>query len=146
MEWDWKKAAEEDLKAYRYRARSVESLRDRLEEIERQIAEPRTAAPPGEGYKTGRADDGRLDGLIDRREKLRRNQKYVRTWLAGVERGLSVLDERERAVIDAFFVARRENHVEYLCEQLHVERTTVYRIKDTALRKFTLARYGSMRS
>ena len=70
----------------------------------------------------------------------------MRTWLAGVERGLNVLDERERAVLDAFFIMRRENHVEYLCETLHVERTTVYRIKDTALQKFTLARYGTLRS
>ena len=133
---------------YRYRKRSLESLNAQLGETERRIKSPRSAPLAEDGYiiSDDTASDGRLAGLLDRRDKLRSNQKYVRTWLAGVERGLSVLDERERAVLDAFFIMRRENHVEYLCEQLHVERTTIYRIKDEALRKFTLARYGTLRS
>ena len=60
------------------------------------------------------------------------------------EKVLDVLDKKERAVLEGFYINREDNHVDVLCERLHFEKTRLYEIKDNALRKFTMAMYGTV--
>ena len=61
-----------------------------------------------------------------------------------VEGGLSVLDDEERLVLDRFYIHRAKGNVGELCERLNVEQATVYRKRDIALRRFTIALYGPL--
>ena len=55
---------------------------------------------------------------------------------------LAVLDDEERLILDKFYIHRAKGNVGDLCERLNVEQSTVYRKRDNALRRFTIALYG----
>lgn len=56
--------------------------------------------------------------------------------------GLAVLDGEERLVLERFYIHRAKGNVERLCDELHLEKSRVYELKDKALRHFTIALYG----
>ena len=64
--------------------------------------------------------------------------------VARTERALTCLTDQQRDFLTVFYVDRPRGHVEALMSKYHVERATVYRIKDEALRDFTIARYGGL--
>ena len=68
--------------------------------------------------------------------------KEARLWVAQVDKALAVLDDEERLVLDRFYIHRAKGNVGDLCERLNVEQATVYRKRDSALRRFTIALYG----
>ena len=59
-----------------------------------------------------------------------------------VNRGLGVLDEREQKILNSFYIHRMPGYIDKLTEELFCEKSTIYRIKDEALYKFTIAMYG----
>ena len=79
---------------------------------------------------------------IARREELKLAMKEARAWVKIVDSGLAVLDEEERHILDRFYIHRDKGNVERLCDELHLEKTRVYELKDKALRHFTMALYG----
>ena len=83
---------------------------------------------------------------IVRREELARQLESARAWVALTDGGLSALDEEDKLVLDRFFVHRRKGACEQLCEELDREKAQVYRRRDRALRRFTLALYGGLES
>ena len=58
------------------------------------------------------------------------------------EKGLQALTEREKTILTEFYIKNSKGYVEKLCDDLYVSKTELYRQKDTALKKFTMAMYG----
>ena len=83
---------------------------------------------------------------IVRREELSRQLESARAWVAMADNGLAALDEEDRLVLDRFYVHRHKGACERLCEELDREKAQVYRRRDRALRRFTLALYGGLES
>ena len=79
---------------------------------------------------------------IARREELKLAMKEARSWVKIVDSGLAVLDEEERHILDRFYIHPAKGNVDRLCDELHLEKTRVYELKDKALRHFALALYG----
>lgn len=79
---------------------------------------------------------------IVHRDELKRRLKEARLWVSMVDKALAVLDDEERLVLDRFYTHPAKGNVGELCERLHVEQSTVYRKRDNALRRFTIALYG----
>ena len=79
---------------------------------------------------------------ITERERLKllyaANEKLV----ALIEKGLSYLDDNERATLEYLFIDRKKKGLQKLCEDLHIERTTAYKYRQSALHSFTVAMYG----
>ena len=90
---------------------------------------------------TCKAEDKVINNIVER-ERLKATYKATRHIVEIVERGLSGLDDGERFVLSAFYISRPKKHVENCCEQLHLEQSQVYRMKDRALYKFTISMYG----
>ena len=63
-----------------------------------------------------------------------------------VARGLGLLDDEERQVIERLFIHPMKGAMALLSEQLDIDKTTVYRRRDNALRRFTIALYGAVES
>ena len=76
------------------------------------------------------------------RDELKRRLKEARLWTAQVDKALAVLGEEEKLVLDRFYIHRAKGNAGELCERLNVEQATVYRKRDSALRRFTIALYG----
>ena len=140
---DWRKAAAADLREYRYIRDSIDNLRGQIEELERQAHTLKGTAydrTPVKGGTSGWED--RLIGNIDRRGRLEENLRTVQVKIERIERGLAALTDRERKVLDGFYVNRMALHIDRLCGELGYERSQIYRIHDEALKKFTLSQFG----
>ena len=84
----------------------------------------------------------RLINYIDRKGRLEQNLGMAQARVERIERGLSVLTENERLVLTRFYIRREPRYLDRLCGELGYEMRTIYRLKDSALKKFTLAMYG----
>ncbi len=144
---DWKKEAAEKLKALEAKRTALKNIpleRKRLESVMEGI---RSAGVDGMPVKNGtnRRED-RLLGCIMALDELKRTQAQTQEWVDMVSAALSVLTKEEQTVLDRLFICPLNGNLDRLCDELGMERATVYRRRDAALRKFTLAMYGCMES
>ena len=138
----WQDFAIDELKKYLSRQISMLNLEDRIKELNSQLT-----ALTGNSDSVARSndhshiEDKRLN-IIVAKDELLQNYKTVKRSLERVNRGLEALDERERKVLNSFYIHRTEGYIDRLCDELYAEKSTIYRIKDQALYKFTIAMYG----
>lgn len=140
---DWKREAENDLRCHEKRRIALQSLADEIRELRGRIygsSAPAADAVPVQGGTS--TAEGRLIAAIDELERKKEAWRITRRRVDAVERGLAALDEQQREILEAFFINRVQGGADYLAENLHLERTRVYELRERALRDFTIARYG----
>jgi len=59
-----------------------------------------------------------------------------------LEFALATLDPDEKAILTAYAAKSSRVSIDDLCEELHVERSSFYRIRRRAYERFTLALFG----
>ena len=135
---DWKAEAIDKLQGYEAQQRAVDGITGELE---------RLGAAKLDGMpRTGINASARKEVMVDNIQSPVKERKEARLWVEIVDGGLSVLGEDERFVLDLLFMHPAKGNIERLCEQLWVEKATVYRRRDEALRRFTIALYGTVES
>lgn len=140
---DWKREAADKLKCYEAKRTSLDRAQAELRRLEDDMTRIRSATTDGTPVSGGTST--REDAIVNniaRREELKLAMKEARAWVKIVDSGLAVLDEEERLVLERFYIHRAKGNVDRLCEELNVEKATVYRRRDGALRHFTIALYG----
>lgn len=140
---NWKCEAIEKLKEYTVRANSVDSIPREIARLEESIVRIRSAlsdATPVAGGGSGRED--MLLSNIVHREELKIRLTDAKRWLAMMDRAFAMLTEEDKLILDRFYIRPLKGNVDRLCEELSVEKAAVYKRKDKALRRFTLALYG----
>lgn len=141
---NWKQAAVQRLRDYDARKESIKILKEQIDVLEMQFTSIRAARTDGEPV-SGNAGNHREDAMIAnicRRDELTANLKVATREVELTEKGLAVLTEDEKTILDVFYIARPYDHVLRLAEMFNVEKSEIYRRKDEALRKFTVAMYG----
>lgn len=144
---DWKIAAVQRLKDYEARKQAVYLLGEQIKTLELQFTSIRSATTDGTPVSGGggnRREDSMLSNIATRTE-LEANREIARREVEITEKGLSALSAEERKILEGFYIKRQYSHVSRLCEALNVEKSEVYRRKDAALDKFTIACYGVVR-
>ena len=144
---DWKQEAAEKLLQYEARRQSLESIPAEIRRLELDYTALRSTVPdavPAHGAGS-RREDAMLTNIV-RREELARQLESARAWVALADGGLAALDEEDRLVLGRFYVHRHKGACERLCEELDREKAQVYRRRERALRRFTLALYGGLES
>lgn len=140
---NWVREAESKLRDYGVREQSLESVTERITQLNLEMSCVRSATTDGTAVHGG--GNGRENALINNiaeRDELQRAKQLTTEWLEWVNGALTVLSDAERDLLDKFYVNRQKGHVERLCEEMNLEKAQVYRRKDAALRKFTLLLYG----
>lgn len=143
---DWRAEAIEKLQGYEARRADLERIPlelERLEDAYTGICAAKLDGMPRSGSGTREAA---ILSNIAHRDELRRKMKEAHLWICLVERGLSRLDDGERLVLELLFIHKAKGDIDRLCERLYVERSAVYRRRDEALRRFTMALYGAIES
>lgn len=143
---DWEAEAIEKLQGYESRCRDPETIPRDLERLEASFTGIRSArldGMPRAGSCTSAREDAMLDNITCR-DRLKRRLEEARLWVSIVDGGLSALDDEERLVLELLFIHRDKGNIDRLCERLCVEKSTVYARRNKALRRFTIALYGSM--
>lgn len=140
---DWKRSAIEDLRSYRSRKQSLESIPGKITALQSRFQAIKSAAMDKTPVQGGasRMEDSMLNNIVER-ERLKHTYRAVKRLVNLVDKGLAGLSENEKKVLDRFYVERRQGHIEQLTNELHVEQAQVYRLKDEALYKFTVSMYG----
>ena len=141
---DWKPAAIQRLKDYEARRNSIQLITEQLKNLEMQFTAIRAARTDGEPVKGGegnRREDMLLSNIV-LRDELKANHQIAMREIEITEKGLAALTKEERRILELFYIRRPYDHVSRLCEELSVEKSEVYRRKNTALDKFTIACYG----
>lgn len=144
---DWKPAAIQRLKDYETRKNAVQLLDEQIENLNMQFAAIRGARTDGEpvkGSNGNRREDMLLSNIV-MRDELKANKQIAGREIEITEKGLAALTKEERRILEVFYISRSYNHVSRLCQELSVEKSEVYRRKNDALEKFTIACYGVVR-
>ena len=138
---NWKQVAEDDLRKYESVRAAVANNRQQIALLEdelRGVKAISVEAGPHSAKVTGDESINRLVMKMELEEILARNEKRLKL----IEDGLAGLDREERLALDYFYINRRHNAAESLCEVLCVERTTAYKIRGQALHKYIVRAYG----
>lgn len=144
---DWETVSIQRLKDYTMRKESIKLLDEQIKALEEQFTAlksvPTDVEPVTGGNRNGREDV--LVSNIVMREELQANKEIALRELAITEKGLAALTDSERQILKRFYISRPHNHIDLLCRELSIEKSEVYRQKNTALYKFTIVCYGVVR-
>lgn len=145
---DWKREAADMLRNYEVMQISLITLPEELERLDREATALKSSMNGGEPVVGGRGDpDDRIISNMVRREGIKANIELAQIHVRLVDKGLSALDDDERLILDRMFIHRAQGNVDRLCQELDIENPPgVYKRKDKALRRFTLALYGRTES
>ncbi|MEA4921608.1 MAG: hypothetical protein VB078_11930 [Clostridiaceae bacterium] len=145
---NWKVEAEDKLKGYVPHKLALDNITDELTRLESRYTSIRGATL--DGMPKGRGSSAREDAILSNivhRQELELTFKQAELWVATVDRALDVLEPDERLVLDRFYINPARGNVGVLRDELGLqEDSSVYRRKDKALRRFTLALYGLVES
>ncbi|MBE7002627.1 MAG: DUF1492 domain-containing protein [Ruminococcaceae bacterium] len=139
----WKNEAMEKLRRYDAMRQALRNIPEEIARLKADAYALRSAVMDTTPVKGGgsRREEALINNLVERQE-LEQNLKQVRRWLAVTDRGLLALSQDERLVLQRLYLYPEQGAMERLCCELGVEQSTIYRKRDEALRRFTLAMYG----
>lgn len=141
---DWKIEATDKLKQYEAKRQSLQIIPLEIAQIESTMTGIRSARTDSIAIRNsgGNARENMMLSCIVRKEELRRNIEQTELWVQAVTAALDMLNDDERKILDRMYIHREKKAADRLAEELFVDLKTVYRWKDDALRKFTIALYG----
>lgn len=136
---DWKNEAIEKLKDYEAKRQALRIIPREIEQLESELV----------GLKNAPVDESNKDRILDctmQRAELLRNLKHAHLWVADVSAALDILDQDDRRLLERFYIDGRSRAATELATEFIADIKTIYRRKDNALRKFTIALYGCTES
>lgn len=143
---NWKNEAVEKLKNYAAMRSSLETIPQELKQLELDAQKIRTSDPSRICTRgTGTAEDALLSNFV-RQQELENALEQAKCWVQGVEKALQTLSREEHLVLEKLYLYPKLNAVDGLCELLCTEKSSVYRRREQALRRFTTALYGRIES
>ena len=140
----WVQVAVDDLQRYEYRKIALDNLTTKINVLEAQFTAIRAARTDGEpvsGSKGNHREDVMLNN-ITMRDKLKAQYRNTKADVVRTERALQALDDAEKRILELFYIRRPYDHIGVLMSEMNIDRSEVYRRKDTAITKFTIASYG----
>ena len=142
----WEQEAIEDLRFYLPCKQALDNLIERYYFLEEQY---------GEGIPTyfdinDRNEESYIleDSLIDNilmRDKLKKRYERTKQKIQNIEKGLSHLNDKQRNILDAYYINPREETDPCIQESSKTEQSRLRQIKKEALYRFTVSMYGTDR-
>lgn len=140
---DWKHETIEKLKEYTVRKNAVVSIPEEITRLEEAVYGLRAVSADvvlGSGGENTHED--KLLSNIVHRQELSRRLADTQIRLATMDRALDLLSPEDRLILERFYIHPVKGNVDRLCEELAIEKAGIYKRKDKALRRLTMAIYG----
>ena len=140
---NWKTEAMEKLHRYDAMRQAVQNIPEEISRLEleaKRIRSARTDATPVQGGGNKR-EDILLDNLVHRQE-LQWTLEQAKSWVRITERALRTLSPEEKLILHRMYILPERGCLDRLSMELGIEQSTIYRRRDKALHKFTMALYG----
>ena len=140
---NWKEEATEKLRKYDAMHLAVKNLPEEMKRLEQAACAIQSARTDGTPVKggTNRREDMLLNNLVYR-EELAQALNQAKLWVSTTERAFGVLSPEEKLVLYRLYIYPERNAMDWLCQELDLEQSSIYRKRDQALRRFTTALYG----
>lgn len=141
---NWRKEAANDLRELRFLENYVKNYPDMMETLNARMMRVHSGkddAVPVSGGGGTQTEDDWLECIV-KKERLSWQCSERKMKIFRIKEALALLEPKERRALELFYIDRPRNHVDRLCEELGYEKSQVYRLKDGALRNFTIALYG----
>lgn len=140
---NWKSEAIDRLRRYDSMKTAVQSIPDEIRRMEMEATSIKAVRTDKVPIKSSAVD--RNDALINnmvRREELEWTLEQAKLWVKTTDTALSNLTPEDKLILHRLFIANERGNIERLCQELNCEQSTVYRKRDQALYRFTVALYG----
>ena len=141
---NWKNEAMDKLRQYDAMRLAVTNIPQEIKRLEAASVALRGARTDGTAVLSGnsRREEAILDNMMSRQE-LQWRLEQAESWLSCMDRALGALTGEEKLVLQRFYICPEKGSVDRLCSELGLESSSVYRKRDKALRRFTVALYGN---
>lgn len=143
---NWKAESIQRLKEYEQRKQALILIPEQIRALEMNFTSIRAARSDAEPVKDGDGNkrENALINNIMKRQELEKSLEVAKMEIEITERAYETLTNEEKEVLSKFYINRTRGYLDELCEILNSEKSRIYEIKDTALRKFTLACCGTI--
>ena len=142
----WKAEAVDRLRRYDAMRRAVENIPEEMKRLELLAHSIQGVRADGAAVRGGGCrEDVLIDNLVQR-QALQRALEQAKLWLCTTDRALSVLSAEEKRILEKMLIHPERGGALRLCEELDCEQSSIYRKRDRALHKFTIALYGAAES
>lgn len=139
---NWKQEAIDHLNRYEAMVMATQNIPREICRLERQATDLRSADPTAlRGSQPGPGDDWLIHNLM-KRKALNGNLENAKSWVCATDHALSVLTPEEKRILLRMYIRPEKGAPARLCEELGLEQSSVYRRRDLALYRFTMALYG----
>ncbi len=141
---NWKQEAIEQLTKYEAMVASTKNLPEQIQQLEADVKSLRARSMEvvSAGKSSGPTDDRIINNII-KREQLKNSYENSISWVRVTDRAMSVLAPEEQTILEHMYIRPQKGVVSMLCESLGLEQSSVYRRRDQALYRFTVAMYGT---
>ena len=138
---NWKEEAIQRLTDYETMCTSVTGMRKEIKRLELEAQSLSSSGLVRIGAGIDNREDRKINNLV-RRGELSEALQQAALWVDVTDHALGCLNSQERQLLSSMYIRGDWGNASQLAQQLGIERSTVYRKRDDALRKFTLAMYG----
>lgn len=144
---NWKEEAVRKLREYAPMRQATVNIPLQMQQLEDEYQTIRGQSFTGRRSvaNPGSREDQMINNIV-RRQELQQSLERACQWIETVDGALNVLEPEEREILQCMYVFPQKGAVDTACDALHLEKSSVYRRRDKALRKFTLAMYGATES
>ncbi len=139
---NWVKEAINDLKTHSERKAGLLNLKEQKEILEDEFVSLKGVSngTPVSGGNS-KQEIAWINNIV-KRSKIESSIQITQKLVDLVENALNSLSENDRYILDLFYINRTYDYKDRLCEKFNVEEAQIYRMKDTALKNFTICMYG----
>lgn len=140
---NWKEEAAEKLRRYDAMRHAVKNIPLELKRLQLEATSIRSAAADSAPVKGGisRRED-RLMNNLAQRQALQETLSRTKCWLRTADDALGTLTQQERQILQRLYIFPEKGALDRLCQELDMEKSSVYRYRDRALHRFATALYG----
>lgn len=138
---NWKEEAVQRLLDYQNVTNAVAGMRKELKRLEMEAASLGGSGIFRMGSGAQSQDDRKLNNLV-RRGELADALQQAGLWVDVTDHALDCLDDQSRQLLHFMYVTGQWGSATQVAREMGIERSSVYRRRDEALRKFTVALYG----
>lgn len=141
---NWRDEAIKNLKDYRAKCAALENLRDDIRECEEALGSIRAADPDCVRVKSSNVPNDSFLNSLTMRVELTESYLRAKAWVAKMDKAFSVLSREDITLLERMYIYPEPKAVDRIAGDLQIDVKTVYRRKDAALARFTIARFGNI--
>lgn len=139
---NWKQETIDKLEKYRAMTHAVKSIPLELFSLNKEAQAVQSRRP--RNPQAQKAQQERLMDLMVKRQELEQCLSNAECWTQITADAMAQLTDQERSLLTMLYIDKVDPRM--VCMQKNLDRSSLYRHRDAALKKLTLALYGALES